>query len=173
MQKSFNTLIVVNENQSLSFATSNKDADTIIGEYNDLLEPSEFALTSTTTVLGHVGLPTIEYRVTEGADEFLAVIIDMSEVPQEHPALRSMILAIGNHDKLEVTFESDIWSAAQTLDDYLDQHLNRTLFKAEFRTDDQLHIDTSSNYLSLSTVRHDTYVDALAQAIPTLPDLDA
>ena len=37
--------------------------------------------------MGHVGLPTIEYRVTEGADEFLAVIVDMLEVPKEHPPL--------------------------------------------------------------------------------------
>lgn len=173
MPKPFNTLIVINENQNLSFATSDKDADTIVGEYNDLLEPSEFALVSTTTVLGHVGLPTIEYRVTAGADNFLAVIIDMSEVPKEHPALRSMVLAVGNHDGLEVTFESDIWDAARTLEDYLDQNFNRTLFRAEFQTDDQLHIDTSSNYLSFSTERHNTYMDALAQAIPTLSNLDA
>ena len=173
MSKTFNTLIVVNDNQNISFATSDKDADAIISDYNDLLEPSEFALTSTTTTLGHVGLPTLEYRTTAGADEFLAVIIDVSEVPKEHPALRSMVLAVGNQDDLEVTFESDIWDAARALEDHLDQNFNRTLFRAEFRTDDQLHIDTSSNYLSFSTARHDTYVDALAQAIPTLPDLDA
>lgn len=115
----------------------------------------------------------MEYRATTGAEDFLAVIINVSKVPQDHPALRSMVLAIGNHDNLKVTFESDIWSAAQTLDDYLDQHLNRTLFKAEFQTDEHLHIDTSSNYLSFSTIRHDTCVDALAQEIETLLDLDA
>lgn len=173
MPKTFNTLIVTNENQSLSFATSNKDVDTIVSEYNDLLEPYGPTLTSTATALGHVGLPTVKYRVTVGADEFLAVIIDMSKVPREHPVLRSMVLAVGNQDDLEITFESDIWSAACTLEDYLDQHFNRTLFRTEFRTDDQLHIDTSSNYLNFSTTRHDTYVDALAQAIPTLPDLNA